>query len=76
LPVREHELFDYIAVKVTVGGTMANVDDALSSLGSYMPLVLVESLDIFPRRSSRRNAPVAEQTVTATLQLLSLRYSS
>jgi len=76
LPVREQELFDYIAVKVTVSGTLANLDAALSSLGSYMPLVLVESLDIFPRRSSRRNKAATEQAVTATLQLLSLRYSS
>lgn len=76
LPVRGHELFDYIAVKVTVNGTMASVDAALDSLGSYMPLVLVESLDMTPRRSNRRDTAVTEQTVTATLQLLSLRYSS
>ena len=76
LPVREQELFDYVAVKVTVRGSMANVDAALSSLASYMPLVLVESLDIAPRRSGRRNTAVTDQAVTATLQLLSLRYSS
>jgi len=73
LQVREREVFDYVGVKMTVTGDLSSLDEALVNLGKYLPLVLVESIDIFPRRASRRAADGADQTVTATLQLLSLR---
>lgn len=73
LQVREREVFDYISVKMTVTGDLSGLDAALVSMGEYLPLVLVESMDVWPRRATRRVVDAADQTITATLQLLSLR---
>ncbi|MEH6637627.1 MAG: type II secretion system protein GspM [Halioglobus sp.] len=73
MPVREKEAFDYISVKLTVTGSLASLDAALITLAGYMPLVLVESLEVWSARASRRNKVSKEQTINATLQLLSLR---
>jgi len=77
LPVREKEMFDYVSVKLTVTGDIAGLNAALVELAAFVPLVLVESLDVWPRRDSRRGSKAAgddkQQSMTATLQLLSLR---
>ncbi len=75
LAAREQGNFDYIGVKLTVKGSLPALDEALAGIGSYLPLVLVESLDIYPARAARgkRESGSAEQVVTANLQLLSLR---
>lgn len=73
LPVRERENFDYIGIKLTANGDVVALDTALTGLAAYMPLLLVESIDVFPRRVSRRQKGPAPQKVTATMQLLSLR---
>lgn len=73
LPVREQDLFDYVGVKLTVTGDLASLDAALVAIASYMPLLLVESLDVLPRGAGRRSADSDEQAISATLQLLSLR---
>ena len=78
MPVREKDLFDYIGVKLTVTGSIAGLNAALAGIGDYRPIVLVESLDVWPKRDSRRGSRSArpgggEQTISATLQLLSLR---
>ena len=51
---------------------------ALTSLSLFQPLVMVESLDVWPKRESRRRSGTTEnsegtQVVNATMQLLSLR---
>jgi general secretion pathway protein M len=75
MPVREEETFDYIAVKLTVSGSIDSLDNALKSLAAYTPLVLVESLDVWTARPGRRQTRFQSQaqTVSARLQLLSLR---
>ena len=73
LPVREREAFDYIAVKLTVSGDVPSLDAALAAIAAFMPLVLVESLDVWPKRLSRRAVGTDNQSINATLQLLSLR---
>ncbi|RLA43453.1 MAG: hypothetical protein DRR04_10295 [Gammaproteobacteria bacterium] len=73
LPVREEEVFDYIGVKLTVTGSIDALDAGLVALASYRPQVLVESLDVWSTRTSRRKVAVPAQTISATLQLLSLR---
>lgn len=73
LPVREQEFFDHIGVKLTVTGSLAALDTALEGVAAYLPIVIVESLDIYPKRATRRSADNGEQVITATLQLLSLR---
>lgn len=73
LPAREQEMFDYISVKLTVTGDIAGLDDALETLSGYMPIVIVESLDVYPKRATRRSADSDKQRITAILQLLSLR---
>jgi general secretion pathway protein M len=71
LPVREEGDFDYIGIRLTVAGDLAGLDKALTGIAQYLPLLLVESLDVRPDRARRGEAQ--RQTVTATLQLLSLR---
>ena len=73
LPAREQGSFDYIAVKLTVNGGLAALDEALAGIGAYLPLVLVESLDVYPARADRGRSESQEQQITANIQLLSLR---
>lgn len=78
LPLRERDLFDYVGVKITVTGEIDGLNAALANLSVFQPLVLVESLDVWPKRDSRRRSAAGEsdqgkQLVNATMQLLSLR---
>jgi len=73
LPVREQGNFDYIGVKLTVNGSLPALDEALAGLAAYLPLVLVESLDVYPTRAPRGKDESNQQTLTASLQVLSLR---
>ena len=73
LKVVEEEGFERIGVKLTVSGSVAALETALQDLTTYVPLLLVESIEVFPdMRSRKRDAPPAQQ-VTASMQLLSLR---
>ena len=49
------------------------LDEALAGIGAYLPLVLVESLDVYPARAARGKDEAPGQQVKANLQLLSLR---
>lgn len=71
LPAREKDNFDYIGIRLTVNGDLAALDAALSGIARFRPLLLVESLEMRPVRSARKDDP--SQIITATLQLLSLR---
>ena len=73
LPAREQGNFDYIAVKLTVSGDLPALDEALAGIGAYLPLVLVESIDVYPARAARGKDEAPGQQVKANLQLLSLR---
>lgn len=73
LPVRAQGNFDYIGVKLTVTGDLPALDEALAGIESYLPLVLIESLDVYPPRAARGKGESSEQRITANLQLLSLR---
>lgn len=71
LPVREQENFDFIRIRLTVEGDLSGLDAALTGIGKFRPLLLVESLEMSPLRSASKGAQA--QVVRATLQLLSLR---
>jgi general secretion pathway protein M len=73
LPVRERERFDYIGVKLMATGDLAGLDAALAALSTNKPALAVESLEIWPNRGSAVKGAPAQQTITASLQLLSLR---
>lgn len=73
LPVREEDAFDHIGIKLTVTGDVAGLDAALAAIGAYMPLLLVESLEILPNRGRRRKEKVEQQSLSVSMQLLSLR---
>lgn len=73
LPVRQEELFDHIGLKLTVTGSVASLDAALIAIAGYRPLLLAQSLDVWPTRVSRRKDEAKVQAISATLQLLSLR---
>jgi len=71
LPRVDQGGFDYLGLRLTVRGRLEELDAALRTLGEYQPLVLVTSVDIKPGRVSRSRP--GEQTLSATLQVLSLR---
>jgi len=73
LPVREVELFDYIGLKVTVTGTIDSLDAALSALSGYTPLLMIESMEVWPNATRQRKGEPQAQSLSASLQLLSLR---
>jgi general secretion pathway protein M len=69
---RKRDQFDYVAVKIVARGTLAQLDQGLSDLDQFRPVIFVESLDTFPNRR-RRKQETATQVLTVSLQLLSLR---
>lgn len=69
---RKRDQFDYVAVKVVARGTLAQLDQGLSDIASFRPVLFVESLDTFPNRK-RRKQESETQVLTVSLQLLSLR---
>jgi general secretion pathway protein M len=73
LPVKEAEMFDYIGLKVTVNGSLDGLDEALAELSTYTPLLLVESLEVWPNRSRAKKGEPEVQLLSASLQVLSLR---
>lgn len=73
LPARPEELFERVAVKLTVSGSTEALSSALAALSAQRPQLLIESLDAFPERSSRRKDGAPAQTVTAVLQVFALR---
>lgn len=75
LPPRKRGAFDYVAVKVVARGTLEQLDEGLAELGSFRPVVFVESVDAFPSRRRRRNEDET-QSLTVSMQLLSLRSAS
>lgn len=75
LQPRKRSEFDYIAVKVVARGSLEQLNLGLEELAAFRPIVFVESLDTFPNRRRRRDEPES-QTLTVSLQLLSLRAAS
>ena len=73
LPAKESEEFDHVQLSLTVSGDMAAFDATLAEIDLYSPLLLVESLDIRPNRASKRANDGAAQSLTVSMQLLSLR---
>lgn len=71
LPLREDEQFDYIGLKLTVAGDITALDESLAAIRQYAPLIIVESLDVWPNR--QRSSEQPRQEVTASLKLVSLR---
>ncbi|WP_435214587.1 type II secretion system protein GspM [Luminiphilus sp. nBUS_16] len=69
---RKRDQFDYVAVKIVARGTLAQLDQGLSELDQFRPVIFVESLDAFPNRR-RRKQETATQLLTVSMQLLSLR---
>ena len=71
--IRREGKFDHITLKVTVLGTIEALDLALAGLETYRPLVLVESLNVYPNRKNNAAQTNYRQTVTARFKLASLR---
>ncbi len=73
LPVRQGEVFDQVAVKLTVSGSLPALDAALIGVAAHKPRLLVESIDAFPARTGSRNNREEQQLLTAVVQLMVLR---
>jgi len=69
---RKRDQFDYVSVKIVARGTLTQLDQGLSELEQFRPVIFVESLDAFPNRR-RRKQEAETQVLTVSLQLLSLR---
>jgi general secretion pathway protein M len=72
LPVRKRDVFDYVSVKVVARGELEQLDRSLAEIARFRPAIFVETFDAFPNRKRRKNVG-EEQTLTVTMQLLSLR---
>jgi general secretion pathway protein M len=75
LPPRKRNAFDYVSVKVVARGTLEQLDEGLAEFGRFRPVVFIESLDAFPNRRRRRDE-AETQTLTVSIQLLTLRSAS
>lgn len=73
MPTRKDEDFDLIAIKLTANGGIAALDAALIGVAAFRPMLLVESMDVFPARNQRKRGEPKAQKVTAVVQLLALR---
>lgn len=73
MPTRNEEDFDLIAIKLTASGGIAALDAALIGISAFRPMLLVESMDVFPARGQRKRGEPEPQNVTAVIQLLALR---
>lgn len=73
LPTRNEEVFDLVGLKVTATGTLPALDAALAGLGAFRPMLLIESLDVFPSRVQARRGERQPQQLTAVLEVLALR---
>ena len=73
LPAAQTDSFDHVGLSLTVNGDLAALDEALGEIAAYSPVLMVESFDVRPNRAARRSTDAAQQTVTASLQLTSLR---
>jgi general secretion pathway protein M len=73
LPLRRGELFDEVAVKIAVEGSIAALDGALVGIAAHRPRMLVEAIDVFPVQGPGRGAEQARQMLSAVVQLKALR---
>jgi general secretion pathway protein M len=73
LPVLQEESFDRIGLSLTVSGGLDALDSALLAMAAYKPLLLIDTMDIKPQRMSRARDKNAQQIVTVSFQLLTLR---
>ena len=73
LPVIQEDKFDRIGLSLTVSGSLDALDAALLAMADYAPVLLVDSMDIKPRRVSRSRNKEGQQIITASFQLLTLR---
>ena len=76
MPARSEAMFDQVAVKLTVKGSLPAFNAALIGIAAYQPQLLVESLDLFPSRGQRRPDGQPDQSLTAVIQLLALRQTT
>jgi general secretion pathway protein M len=73
LPIVQDESFDRIGLSLTVIGGLDALDSALLTITAYKPLLLIDSMDIKPRRTSRSQDKSGQQIIIASFQLLTLR---
>jgi general secretion pathway protein M len=73
LPVKKEDGFERIGLNLTILGGLDALDRALSAITDYSPLLMIESIEIKPARSSSRGGQKPSQSVTVTMQLLTLR---
>jgi len=73
LPARIEDGLDHITIKVTVAGSLDSLDTSLAAVYSYRPLLMLESMEVYPLRGASARGQKQAQQITANLQILALR---
>ena len=73
LPTGNEDNFDLVGLKVTASGTLPALDAALADVEAFRPMLLVESLDVFPARERTLRGEPTPQVLTAVIEILALR---
>lgn len=73
LPLVQEENFDRIGLNLTVSGGLDALDAALLEMANYTPLILIDTIDIKPKRMTRSRDKNGKQIVTASIALLTMR---
>jgi general secretion pathway protein M len=73
LPVLQEESFDRIGLSLTASGGLDALDSALLAMAAYKPLLLIDAMDIKPKRMTRSRDKNGQQILTVSFQLLTLK---
>jgi general secretion pathway protein M len=73
LPTRNEDSFDLVGLKLTATGSLSALDAGLAALNGFRPILLIESLDVFPSRVRVRRGEREPQQLTAVIELVALR---
>lgn len=73
LQSRTEDNFDLVGLKVTANGGLPSLDAALEGIAAFRPMLLVESLDVFPSRTRSPRSKPGDQELTVVIELLALR---
>ena len=73
LPIVEGDEFDRVGLRLTIGGGLPEIDNAMVALAEHSPRVFVEGLDMRSISSTRRGRSAKAQDMSATLRLVALR---
>ncbi|MEH6590825.1 MAG: type II secretion system protein GspM [Halioglobus sp.] len=76
MPVKEVGGFERISLNLTITGKLDALDRTMTEISNYSPMLMVETIEIKPGRSSVRGSKTPTQSLVVSLQLLTLRVAN